>query len=111
MTSPPLARLPEEIRRQNLHLLSINKTDGGKEELIGINAIAECKILGDVSHATLMAWRIGYDLPIRKVSGIFVSSRAELQEWKTQHRDLTDAPNIMCKIEKNPARAWRWGFL
>ena len=96
MTSPPLALLPEEIRMNP------------DKELIGINAVLECKILDDVSLATLMAWRIGYDLPIRKVDGIWVSSRAELQEWKKQHRDLTDMPKIIRKIEEIPPRARRW---
>lgn len=99
MTSPPLAHLPEEIRMNS------------DRELIGIDAIAECKILGVVSQATLMAWRIGYDLPIRKFNGIWVASRTELKEWKRQHPDLMDAPKIIQKIEKNPPRARLWRFL
>jgi hypothetical protein len=93
MTSPPLARLPEEIRMNS------------DQELIGIDAILECKILGVISLATILDWRIHYALPIYKVGGVWVATRADLQEWKKQHRDLTDIPNIMCKIEKNPSRA------
>jgi hypothetical protein len=98
MTSPPLAHLPEEIR------MNFDR------ELVGINVIAQCKIFGVVSLATLLDWRIHYALPIYKVGGVWVASRAELKEWKRQHLYLTDAPNIIQKIEKNPPRAKLWRF-
>lgn len=99
MTSPPLAHLPEEVWMNS------------DQDLIGIDAIMDCKVLGIVSLATILDWRIHFALPIYKIHGVWVATRANLQEWKKQHRDLTDVPKIICKNREKPAQARLWRFL
>lgn len=52
------------------------KTD--KIDLSGINEIAD---FARKSIATLLDWHRDYCFPMRKLDGIFVSSRAEIRDW------------------------------
>lgn len=46
--------------------------------LIGMKEI--CQVLG-VSEATALKWHREYEMPIKKVDGIWIGSRKKLDEW------------------------------
>lgn len=78
-----------------------------EKTLQGIDAIAE--FLKLLSAVTVLDWRLSYGLPILKIRGTWVASKAELREWMRQHPELAE-PRMTIrepkpkKIIKRPKR-------
>ena len=77
-------------------------------KLYGIAEIK--KYLGLQEDLTVLDWRIGYDLPIKKEGGIWIARKSELTKWFREHKDLREElpePRqvFSLRVEKD-----RWGL-
>ncbi|MBU2623430.1 MAG: hypothetical protein KKD92_14050 [Proteobacteria bacterium] len=77
-----------------------------------LNGIAEIKkYLGLQENLTVLDWKIGYDLPVKKVGGIWTAKKSELKKWFNQHKDLREAQPEPREVFRLVVEKGRFGLL
>jgi hypothetical protein len=66
--------------------------------------------LGLQEDLTVLDWRIGYDLPIRKEGGIWTARKSELTKWFREHKDLREELPEPRQVFRVVVEKGRWGL-
>jgi len=76
-----------------------------------LKGIAEIKIyLGLKEDLTVLNWRIGYDLPIKKEGGAWTARKSDLRKWFKQHSYLRETQPEHREVFRLVVEKHRWGL-